>query len=397
MVDNVATDESCGGFNADNSLVELTNALIAGNAGNAGCAYMGTLNLVNATVAGNTHSSGSGGIAVGGSGTAAVRNSILYLNGNADLECDPEATCTVEYSDLEHAWPGGEGNISQDPLFGDFYRLTYPSPALDSGTSDGAPDHDLDGAARPFEPASGLWDMGAYEFWPTPNLVAVAVSPQQQSGVPGDEVAYEFSVTNSGDYPDTYHMTLSGYTWPTTLSTPSTDRLEPGATEVFQVTVEVPVFGLAYVWGTDGFSLTVASSWEPYPVAVLPGTTTAEANLAVALTPVTQEGEGRRGKVVEYLLTVTNNGEYTDDYSLTLVSGWTAQLSTLSILDLAAGQSVQVTLSVTVPAGASTGDSDEATVTVCSATDPAVTDQATATTTAAGVRIYLPIVFRGAP
>jgi hypothetical protein len=56
------------------------------------------------------------------------------------------------------------GTVTRDPLFvspatGDF-RLSSGSPAIDVGTTRGAPDHDLDGYLRP--QGAGV-DIGAYE------------------------------------------------------------------------------------------------------------------------------------------------------------------------------------------------------------------------------------------
>lgn len=57
------------------------------------------------------------------------------------------------------------GNIYADPLFVDPYysdfHLSPDSPAIDSGTSDGIPETDLDGKPRFL--GAGV-DMGAYEF-----------------------------------------------------------------------------------------------------------------------------------------------------------------------------------------------------------------------------------------
>jgi hypothetical protein len=105
-----------------------------------------------------------------------VRNSVLFFNGDGDLGCDPEATCTVEYSDLEHAWPG-PGNISEDPAFvnrlGGDYHLLDSSPCLETASLDYAPDHDIDGESRPFDAdgdGNALPDMGADEYHTTLHL-----------------------------------------------------------------------------------------------------------------------------------------------------------------------------------------------------------------------------------
>ncbi len=67
---------------------------------------------------------------------------------------------------------GAENTIEKDPQFvaynptgmGD-YRLRPTSPAIDAGTSVGAPDTDLDGGSRP---VGRGYDIGAYEFGSAP-------------------------------------------------------------------------------------------------------------------------------------------------------------------------------------------------------------------------------------
>ena len=57
----------------------------------------------------------------------------------------------------------GTGNINSNPQFvgGSNYSLISSSPCIDTGTSSGAPNTDIDGISRP--QGSG-YDMGAYEF-----------------------------------------------------------------------------------------------------------------------------------------------------------------------------------------------------------------------------------------
>ncbi len=59
---------------------------------------------------------------------------------------------------------GINGNLSADPLFvngatGD-YHLQVGSPAINAGSSVGAPNVDFDGTLRPI---NGNWDIGAFE------------------------------------------------------------------------------------------------------------------------------------------------------------------------------------------------------------------------------------------
>src|SRR5690606_23365221 len=73
-----------------------------------------------------------------------------------------------------------------------------------------------------------------------------------------------------------------------------------------------------------------------------------------------QSAEGQPGDTVEYTVSVTNNGNVTDTVNLA-VSGetWTTTLSVSSV-ELAPGESTDITVSVEIPGGAMPGDSDVA-------------------------------------
>ena len=74
-------------------------------------------------------------------------------------------------------WAGKNGNINSDPLLvnapaGD-YHLTAGSPAINAGTTIGAPSYDLNGAPRDAQP-----DMGAFEFGAVPRPLLTVTAEQ---------------------------------------------------------------------------------------------------------------------------------------------------------------------------------------------------------------------------
>ncbi|MBU1670866.1 MAG: right-handed parallel beta-helix repeat-containing protein [Actinobacteria bacterium] len=91
---------------------------------------------------------------------------ILYSPDHPDNSLEANGK-TYSADELE-AGAVGEGVLCDDPKFlqpawgsaGD-YHLEAGSPAIDSGSSDGAPAIDLDGAARPF---GAGYDIGPYEY-----------------------------------------------------------------------------------------------------------------------------------------------------------------------------------------------------------------------------------------
>jgi predicted outer membrane repeat protein len=146
---------------------------------------------MNSTISGNYADDDGGGIY----GNATVTNSIVYGNDARDTNYKQYAgTPTFSYSDVQD-YSGGTGNIDSDPLFVDFQQAskenptaagdfhicngvddphddcTAQSPAIDTGTSTGAPSDDIDdGGSRPVDvpgvPAVGttVYDMGADEY-----------------------------------------------------------------------------------------------------------------------------------------------------------------------------------------------------------------------------------------
>ncbi len=116
-----------------------------------------------------------------------IRNNIVSQNSFFTILAEnvPASALTVDHNLIDgfRNQTGelkGTDYVEAAPRFVDAaaanFHLLADSPAIDQGASTGAPDHDIDGAARP---GNGLWDIGAYEFQagPQPPYANFTASP----------------------------------------------------------------------------------------------------------------------------------------------------------------------------------------------------------------------------
>jgi hypothetical protein len=128
-----------------------------------------------------------------------------------------------------------------------------------------------------------------------------------------------------------------------------------------------------------------------------PHTTPIAPAYAVSIDPAEQTGGAKAGSSIDYVLHVSNDG-YTDDtydLSTTGTTGWTTTLldgtcsSAVTTVALASGDTGDVCVRVTVPAGAAEKDMGDVTLTATSQADHSVSAAATMHTLAATANTLL--------
>jgi uncharacterized membrane protein len=197
-------------------------------------------------------------------------------------------------------------------------------------------------------------------------------------GDPGSMATHVFTVTNTGDYTDTYAVALSGYSWGTSAPA-SLGPVGPGQSAVLQVQVSVPA---SFPPLADEFEVLVTSGLDTDVSASASGVTEVDVNPGIDLGPALQEQAGLPGTTVWYTYTLENTGDYADTYDLVLKGAqWSTSVAS-SVGPLAAGATAEVVVQVHIPVFERELGSDDFTLTASSRIDPAVKQTVTGDTTA---------------
>ncbi len=105
-------------------------------------------------------------------------------------------------------------------------------------------------------------------------------------------------------------------------------------------------------------------------------------DISFTLTPISQEGLATPGDTITYTLFIENTGDTTDTYDIAVSDNTWPTTSSVDTISVATGVTDSFTVDVIIPTGTPEESVDNATITVTSQTNPAVTHDATITTTA---------------
>ncbi|MBP6473157.1 MAG: hypothetical protein KA773_22120, partial [Chloroflexi bacterium] len=337
--------------------------------GNGGAVYLaaGEATLMNHIFVDNSANLGD---AVYISSTAVITTDYNLYFGQTVTPIDGPGTINLG----THAW---EAN----PDFVDLYsHISRTSPAKDVGTSavsivDG---QDFDLEARLQGPAV---DLGADERTQKPGFVFLP-TPQSETINAGDVITYRHTLTNTGDFTDTYTLTLtediapiSATGWGSDFAPTTITDLAPGGAVSVTLTITGGQPGSANVSTITAVSNSGLSG-------SVEDTTTITQTAGVDIRPSLNQS-GLPGQTLVYTHTLQNTGDGLDDFALTYTAVPTAWLVTLTPDQtgiMSPGDIMIFTISVQIPAGTISGTQHQVVVTAA-ATNPAASDTLTDTTT----------------
>jgi len=202
--------------------------------------------------------------------------------------------------------------------------------------------------------------------------VDVSVSPSYQSGLNGATLDYIVTVSNTGNVADTYSLTATDDAgWSPSVS-PASLTMPPRENRTATLTVTVPLSAIGCT--SDNVTVT-ATGTGVSDLEICIAHAMIVRGVEVSISPV--ENSGPPGTTVTFTVTVKNEGNVSDTYSLTTAdnAGWGRTISPSS-LSLAAGAFGTTTLTVTIPTEAENCMRDIVTVTATSQTEETVSNSA---------------------
>lgn len=209
---------------------------------------------------------------------------------------------------------------------------------------------------------------------------------------PGKSISYQHTLTNTGNGPDTFTVTLTTDPgWQATVTPTIISDLARDTPIDVTVTVTAPTGVVAGTVGT--VTATARSALSPNPQANVVDTTTVNAVPGAELIPPEQstfaQPKDDQPVTVTFFHTLRNSGSTVISYTLTTTGdspGWTSVVSPTETSALVPGATTTISVSVTMPAGTTRDTENVTTVLVQERDGPGTILAQAADTTIAGAQ-----------
>ncbi|MFQ5611929.1 MAG: beta strand repeat-containing protein [Anaerolineae bacterium] len=317
----------------------------------------------------------------------------LLLFPDFDRTADPGQTITNTHTISNSSNYTATINLTANSSQG-WGNLVTASPLTDLGPFQSAPV--VMTVTVPPGAAAGLFDLTTITATTslTPGLLATASDTTTVNLKPGVTLApdnaqttgsntvvtYTHTITNEGNGTDTFTLTVAssqGFT--VTTTPPATITLTADQTATITVTVNVPPGSGGLV---DVATVTARSQSDALVQDSAVNTTTVIQVAGVELAP-DRSSQALAGGAITYTHTITNSGDGTDTFTLTVSSsqGWSVTTAPPATITLTAGQTATITATVLVPAGVLSDTVDTTHITATSVLSSGVFAVVTNTTT----------------
>jgi hypothetical protein len=186
-----------------------------------------------------------------------------------------------------------------------------------------------------------------------------------KGGAPASVLTFTETLFNYTGLDNSFVLTYTGNTWPTTVEPPNTGVMPKGSSRPVTVTVQIPP-GTA-IGAYDDVTITASSTLTtPGAFAATAVLTSAVTSSGVDFLPKNPIKGGDFGSVVTHSMRLYNRSGQTNSFNVQKEqseAGWSTSLTPSNTGLIPNDSSVPVTLTVNVPASAKLGDSEVVTIT----------------------------------